>query len=70
MTAALRRALALARQPDLWAGLQRRAMTRDFSWRRPADEYDAIYAAAREKVRAAGAPTLVSVRDLLEVHGR
>ena len=67
MTAALRRALALAREPEVWAGLQRRAMTRDFTWRRPADEYEAIYAGARAKVAKSGAPTLASVRELLEV---
>ena len=67
MVGALRRALALARQPELWSKLQTRAMTRDFSWSGPAAEYDAIYASARARVHGAGAPTLESVRGQIEL---
>lgn len=70
MLAALRRAIALARQADLWAKLQAQAMRRDFSWRGPAAEYDAIYTAARTRIREQGAPTLESARDLIELRGR
>jgi len=70
LAGALRHALALSRQRDLWSKLQARAMTRDFSWSGPAAEYDAIYAAARAKVRTAGAPTLESVRGQLELRAK
>jgi starch synthase len=46
LTWRLRSALALYRRPEVWAGLRRRAMTRDFGWSGPAKEYAALYAAA------------------------
>jgi hypothetical protein len=45
----------------------RRGMGLDFSWRRSADEYDRIYAEARDKVLRDGPPTLQTVRAAVEV---
>jgi starch synthase len=70
MTSTLRRALALWRQGELWRRLQANAMARDFSWRGPAARYDAIYLEARDRVLAAGAPTLDTVRTRFELRGR
>ncbi len=70
LVAALRHALALSRQAELWSKLQTRAMARDFSWGARAAEYDAIYSAAREKVRVSGAPTLDSVRAMIELRAK
>ncbi|MBX6419738.1 MAG: glycogen synthase GlgA [Nevskia sp.] len=42
---AARRALALYRNPALWRALRRAGMRRDFSWRRAAAEYLALYRA-------------------------
>jgi len=50
MVAALRRALAVHRQPTLWRTLQRNGMSRDFSWRASVDGYDRVYAEARERM--------------------
>ena len=46
LRAALRRALALYRDPERWAGLQRAAMARDSGWSRAAREYLELYRAA------------------------
>jgi starch synthase len=62
MMAALKRALAIHRQPELWSALQRNGMSRDFSWRASADGYDRLYDQARERVATVGVPTLDSVR--------
>ncbi len=62
MVGALKRALAIHRQPELWRALQRNGMERDFSWRTSADGYDALYRGALERVRAGVVPTLESVR--------
>jgi len=62
MVAALKRALAIGRQPALWTNLQRNGMRRDFSWRASADGYDALYAEARARVAGGRVPTLESVR--------
>jgi starch synthase len=62
MMGALRRALAIHRQPELWSRLQRNGMSRDFSWRRCADGYDRIYALARERVESGNLRTLESLR--------
>ena len=43
LVAALRRALAVWRDPRRWRDLQRRAMERDFSWAAPARQYAALY---------------------------
>nr|WP_295838306.1 glycogen synthase GlgA [uncultured Azospirillum sp.] len=40
---ALRRALTVYRKPDRWHAMQRRAMTRDFGWHGPAEEYMELY---------------------------
>jgi starch synthase len=39
----LRRALTLYRKPDRWQATQRHAMTRDFGWSGPAEEYMELY---------------------------
>jgi starch synthase len=62
MMGALRRALAIHRQPELWRRLQRNGMSRDFSWRRCADGYDRIYERARERAEAGEVRTLESLR--------
>jgi starch synthase len=38
-----RRALTVYRRPDQWRAMQIRAMTRDFSWKAPAQEYIDLY---------------------------
>ena len=60
MLAALKRAMAIQRQPELWRTLQRNGMSRDFSWGRSAREYDGVYREALERI-AGGAPTVESV---------
>ena len=62
MLAALRRALAIHRQGELWRAIQLNGMGRDFSWRVSADGYDRLYAEARTRVAAGRIPTLESVR--------
>lgn len=52
---AVRRATGLYGRPDAWQRHAREAMTRDFSWDRSVDAYDAIYAAARREVGAGAA---------------
>jgi starch synthase len=64
MMEALRRALAIYRQPELWLRLQRNGMTRDFSWRASADGYDRIYADALDRVASGRAITLEAVRSM------
>jgi len=63
MVAALRHGLALYRQPEQWRILQRNGMACDFSWRRSADGYDALYAEARERVASGRTSTLETVRQ-------
>jgi starch synthase len=62
MVGALRRALAIHRQPELWKVIQTNGMSRDFSWRASADGYDRLYAEARARVAAGRVPTLESLR--------
>jgi starch synthase len=62
MVAALRRAVAIYRQPELWRALQRNGMAQDFSWDRSAEEYDQLYAEARAKVARGEARTMERVR--------
>lgn len=45
LTWALRRAAALYRKPERWHVLQQHAMTRDFGWHGPAEEYMELYRA-------------------------
>ena len=40
---ALRRAMGVYRKPERWHAMQRRAMTRDFGWHGPAEEYMELY---------------------------
>jgi starch synthase len=42
---AIERALQLYRQPELWQKLVANGMAQDFSWRRAAQEYGALYRA-------------------------
>jgi starch synthase len=63
MMLALRHALAIYRQPELWRMLQRNGMAKDFSWRKSAEGYDALYDEAREHVTAGRTLTLDSVRQ-------
>ncbi len=44
LAGAIRRALAVYRQPHNWRGLQRRGMQEDFSWDRSAAQYRRLYA--------------------------
>jgi starch synthase len=62
MVGALRHALAIFRQPELWRALQRNGMACDFSWRRSADGYDQLYADAVQRVASGRVMTLESVR--------
>jgi starch synthase len=62
MVGALRHALAIHRQPELWGALQANGMRGDFSWRRSADGYDRLYAEARERVAAGRVINLQTVR--------
>ena len=70
MLAALRRALAIRRQPELWRQLQRNGMAQDFSWRASAEKYERLYRATRARIAERGAPTLESVRALLDIAPR
>jgi starch synthase len=65
MLGALRRTLAIYRQPALWRTLQRNGMTRDFSWRRSADLYDELYEEARERVASGRTITLETARSMI-----
>jgi starch synthase len=51
-------ALTVYRRPEEWRRLQRRAMAADFSWERPAWEYERLYRKACRRVRGStdGAP--------------
>jgi starch synthase len=64
MVAALRKALAMWRQPTLWARIQANGMARDFSWRASADAYDAAYGDVIARLAREGVPTLEAVRAL------
>jgi starch synthase len=67
MVGALKRSLAIQKQPELWQALQLNGMARDFSWRTSADGYDRLYEEALERVRAGKVPTLESVKATLKV---
>lgn len=49
LTATLREALAVYRNPEVWRRLQANAMARDFSWRASASRYAALYETARKE---------------------
>ena len=70
MLAALRRALAIHRQPELWRALQRNGMAQDFSWRASAERYDAAVRATLARLAETGPPTLETVRALLDIAPR
>ncbi len=63
MVMALRRALAVHAETDLWRALQRHGMERDSSWRSAANHYDRLYDEAVDRVAKGRVPTLESVRD-------
>ncbi len=63
MVMALRRALAVHAESELWRLLQRNGMALDFSWKVAADGYDRLYEEAMERVAHGRVPTLDSVRD-------
>jgi starch synthase len=63
MVMALRRALAVHAEPELWRALQRNGMGQDFSWRVSADGYDHLYEEALHRIAQGRVPTLKSVRD-------
>ena len=65
MMGALRRAVAIFRQPELWRVLQGNGMRQDFSWRKSADAYDDLYAEARGKVARGQIRTMERVRATL-----
>ena len=48
LRAAIGRAIALHRQPERWAAMQRAGMTADFSWGRSAERYVALYRSLTE----------------------
>jgi len=52
MTAAVKRALAIYRQPRVWHRLVENAMKQDFSWEAAAGRYEEIYREARSRVEA------------------
>jgi starch synthase len=64
MIAALRRALAVRKQPELWQRIRRNGMAKDFSWRASAQAYDRVYSEARNRVAAGRARTLERVRKV------
>ena len=70
MLAALRRALAIRRQAGLWRALQRNGMAQDFSWRASAERYLRLYRATLARVAESGAPTLESVKTLIDIAPR
>ena len=47
LMSAIGRATALFREREIWQGMMRRAMTRDFSWAAAARQYAAIYRTLR-----------------------
>jgi starch phosphorylase len=62
MFVAIIRAVTLYQLPDVWRALQARAMTRDSSWSRAAQQYDAVYHQAIElKQRATQAARALAV---------
>jgi len=62
MIAALRRALSIRKQPELWQRIQRNGMAKDFSWRVSVQAYDRVYTEARNRVAAGRGRTLDRVR--------
>lgn len=44
LASAIRRAVSLYAQPDIWSGMQREGMKADFSWRKSGARYASLYA--------------------------
>lgn len=63
MVMALRRALAVWNESELWRLVQRNGMQRDSSWSVAADGYDRLYDEAMERVTSGRVPSLDAVRD-------
>ena len=63
MVMALRRALAVHAEGELWEALQRNGMGQDFSWRASTDGYDRLYEEALARISHGRVPTLETVRD-------
>lgn len=66
LVAALDRALALYAQPGLWRRMQRRAMTRDFGWGRPARRYLELYSRIAPQAAAPRVPDQNSAAALIQ----
>jgi starch synthase len=62
MVSALRRAISIHRQPELWEKLQKNGMAKDFSWGRSAERYEALYARVLARIAGGAVPTLEKVR--------
>jgi starch synthase len=52
LSACVHRAAAVYRQPILWRKLQQNAMRQDFAWRKPAEDYVALYRALKADLQA------------------
>jgi starch synthase len=64
MVSGLRHALAIQRHSELWRALQKNGMSQDFSWRRSADAYDALYEDALARVADGKSMTFETVRSM------
>jgi len=62
LVAALRRAISIYKQPELWQRLQKNGMVKDFSWGRSAERYHELYEKALSRVAGGTVPTLEKVR--------
>src|SRR3989338_5571438 len=51
LVVAITRAYKNYRSSEIWSGLQRRAMDKDFSWKKSADEYVKVFAIAKSIVK-------------------
>ena len=63
MVAALRRAISIHRQPELWTKLQQNGMAKDFTWGRRAAQYEALYERALARIAGGDVPSLEKVRS-------
>jgi len=63
MVAAVRRAISIHHQPELWRRLQTNGMAKDFSWRTSAEKYEALYHEARARVARGDLRSLDRVRE-------
>lgn len=51
---AIVRAYENYRNPEIWEGLQRRAMEKDFSWKKSAEEYGKVFVVAKSLIQKEG----------------